>query len=388
MVAPLSLVVVQNTSFCNIDCRYCYLPSRNVKSQQSLSTVRSLIERLKEYNSLESRLTLCWHAGEPLVSGEAFFEEVFEEFREFSRSSGVKVGHSIQTNGTLLNESWISLFEQNDVHVGISIDGPAAAHDANRVTRAGVGTHAKVLRGLRQLVESRVSFGAIAVVGETAMANPLEFHRFFESERVPSVGLNVPEIEGINTVSFIAEEGAYQRFKAFVAALAAETLDRRTVVYREIQSVLDFARSGGQPRRSSTATLGHILNVTHDGRYSSFAPEMLGMTDSRGRDFFLGDVRTTSIRDAFRSARAVALDDEIKKGISACRAECGYFDLCGGGSPSNKLAELGAFDGTRTAFCMLSQRAAAEAVMEVHNSAKAGSGRDRAAASEQGVGPE
>lgn len=365
---------MQNTSFCNIDCRYCYLPSRHVKKQQTIDIVRQVIARLKEYETLEERITVCWHAGEPLVSGQAFFEEVFQEFRAFSTATGVEVGHSIQTNGTLLNEHWIALFLANDVHVGISIDGPAPEHDANRVTRAGVGTHAKVLRGLRLLVDSGVSFGAISVVGEHAMADPLGFHRFFEVERVPSVGLNVPEIEGVNRTSFIAESDAYRRFKSFIGVLAVETQKRRTVVYREIENVLDFARSGGQPRRSSTATLGHILNVTHDGRYGSYAPEMLGMADSDGRDFLLGDVKTTSIRDAFESARALELDAAIKRGLSACRAECGYFDLCGGGSPSNKLAELGALDGTRTAFCTLSQRAVAEAVMEAHrmNEAKAG----------------
>ena len=41
------------------------------------------------------------------------------------------------------------------------------------------------------------------------------------------------------------------------------------------------------------------------------------------------------------------------QGVEACRRECAYFPVCGGGSPSNKLAETGRFDGTETLYCRL-----------------------------------
>lgn len=37
--------------------------------------------------------------------------------------------------------------------------------------------------------------------------------------------------------------------------------------------------------------------------------------------------------------------------MKQCRDTCGYFDLCGGGAPSNKLGENGRFDSTETLYC-------------------------------------
>lgn len=359
----ISLIVMQSTTFCNIDCKYCYLTSRQLKNSQPLAVVRQLVERLLEYNNINDPLVICWHAGEPLIRNASFYQQAFEAFNGISERSGIRVTHSIQTNGTLIDENWIDLFRTHDVHVGISIDGPKEAHDSNRITRSGTGTHAKVVQGLRLLVDAGISFGAIAVVGDFAMSNPERFHDFFVQERVPSVGLNVPEIEGINTTSYITGTDAYPRFVEFIRALSILSENRPSVVYREINDVIDFARSGGISRRSSTATLGHILNVAHDGRFSSYSPELLGMTGPDGKDFILGTLATTSLQTAFKGKRAQELDSAIARGVKECSEQCGLFDLCGGGSPSNKLAELGVLDGTRTAFCSLSQRAVLEGVI-------------------------
>jgi len=57
------------------------------------------------------------------------------------------------------------------------------------------------------------------------------------------------------------------------------------------------------------------------------------------------------------------LHDEIEAGISACREQCEFFLLCGGGCPSNKLAEHGTFRATATAHCELTRRVVAEVVL-------------------------
>jgi hypothetical protein len=45
-------VVVQPTPFCNINCRYCYLPDRNVSTVIEQSTVAALFSKLFETNEI------------------------------------------------------------------------------------------------------------------------------------------------------------------------------------------------------------------------------------------------------------------------------------------------------------------------------------------------
>src|SRR5690349_7213410 len=63
---PLRLLVMQATPFCNLDCQYCYLPSRNLAKQMSAETVDAVFTDLLTAPFLGRKLTVVWHAGEPL----------------------------------------------------------------------------------------------------------------------------------------------------------------------------------------------------------------------------------------------------------------------------------------------------------------------------------
>jgi uncharacterized protein len=55
------------------------------------------------------------------------------------------------------------------------------------------------------------------------------------------------------------------------------------------------------------------------------------------------------------SPAMLAMLSDIDAGVEACRTECGYFSICGGGAPVNKLSENGTFASTQTSFCNLIQ---------------------------------
>jgi hypothetical protein len=59
-----------------------------------------------------------------------------------------RITHTIQTNGTLLDDSWAAFFRQHGFLVGLSIDGPRELHDAYRVDKGGKGSFDRVMRGL------------------------------------------------------------------------------------------------------------------------------------------------------------------------------------------------------------------------------------------------
>ena len=88
-VAPLiHTVVLQPTPFCNINCRYCYLPQRDAKTVMALHTVTTIFEKIFASGWSSPYLTVIWHAGEPLVLPPSYYQAAFEAI-EALRPSGI-----------------------------------------------------------------------------------------------------------------------------------------------------------------------------------------------------------------------------------------------------------------------------------------------------------
>src|SRR5437870_5608966 len=73
-----TLIVIQPTPFCNIDCRYCYLPQRTDTTRLAFSVISNLFRKLFASHLIGTSLVVVWHAGEPLVMGVDFYERAFE----------------------------------------------------------------------------------------------------------------------------------------------------------------------------------------------------------------------------------------------------------------------------------------------------------------------
>ena len=61
------LLVLQSTPFCNLDCKYCYLPDRLQKGRQETDLLKIIVENLRKEHLLEGQLSVLWHSGEPLI---------------------------------------------------------------------------------------------------------------------------------------------------------------------------------------------------------------------------------------------------------------------------------------------------------------------------------
>src|SRR5262249_41492809 len=57
----IELLVVQPTPFCNIDCRYCYLPDRNSKAVISEATLVNLFTQLFASGWARDEFNVVWH---------------------------------------------------------------------------------------------------------------------------------------------------------------------------------------------------------------------------------------------------------------------------------------------------------------------------------------
>jgi uncharacterized protein len=352
----ISVVVVQPTPFCNINCNYCYLPDRKNKATMSPDVLRALFEKVFASGWACDQLTVIWHAGEPLVMPVSYYEEAFKLI-ESLRPQDIQVRHSFQTNGLLLSKNWCDLFKKWQVGVGVSIDGPRRFNDAHRVGRNGRSTFDKVIAGIRLLRSEQVPFHVISVLTHQSLDSPDEMLEFYRSEGIEHVCFNVEESEGDHVSELLASQAPEERFRRFLAHFWREARrDDRIRMIREIDGIIPrvFRPGDGELDNVQVEPFA-MLNVDCRGNVSSFSPELLGLKNPAYDDFIIGNVLANSLEEMRASVAMQAMTRDIRAGVARCRASCEYFSVCGGGAPINKLSENGSFDSDRTGFCGLTQ---------------------------------
>ena len=236
----IELVVIQATPFWNIDCKYCYLPNRSSKAVVTQLTLNNLFSQVFASGWVRDGLSIVWHAGEPLVLPIAFYRDAFRTIDRL-KPADLRVAHSFQTNGILIDEKWCAFFAEERVNVGVSIDGPKHLHDQNRVTRSGRSTFGKTIAGIRLLRRNGVPFHVISVLSMASMAAAREMFDFYVDEGITEVCFNVEESEGEHVSRSLAEmgaEAAYYRFLREFWRLSTAAPGKLTFI-REIEHALE-----------------------------------------------------------------------------------------------------------------------------------------------------
>src|SRR5260221_5765002 len=194
--SQLQLAVIQPSPFCNIDCKYCYLPDRTLVRRMSPKIVEQSFRFLLEKPEwLASPFVIAWHAGQPLAVPMEFYESAFVLLHRLAPAS-CAIENWFQTNATLITQEWCDFIKRWDVRVGVSIDGPERIHDWNRRDRAGKGTFKRVFQGTDLLKANGIEFTAIGVLSQQSLDYPEEIWRFYAELGVNSLALNFEEVEG------------------------------------------------------------------------------------------------------------------------------------------------------------------------------------------------
>jgi uncharacterized protein len=185
---------------CNLDCKYCFFLSKEMlypgsRFHMADDLLETYIRQLLE-SQAGPEVIVGWQGGEPTLMGLAFFERSIE-YVEKSRQPWQKVSYTIQTNGTKLDDEWCAFLKRHKFLVGLSIDGPAALHDAYRVDKGGAGTFDDVMRGWNVLNRHGVDVNILCSVHAANAEHPLEVYKFFRDELKTSFIQFIPIIERV-----------------------------------------------------------------------------------------------------------------------------------------------------------------------------------------------
>jgi uncharacterized protein len=173
---------------CNLDCGYCYYlgktslfrPHERFRMSDDVLAhyVRSFVGA-----SPGPLVHFVWHGGEPTPAGRAFYQRAIEYQRRYL-PEGWTALNNLQTNGTRLDDAWCTFLAEHRFAVGISIDRPAALHDASRPDRRGGATHERAMRGLRLFRNHGIDPDVLCTLNAGNVSAPLEVYRSFLDEGV------------------------------------------------------------------------------------------------------------------------------------------------------------------------------------------------------------
>jgi len=208
---PFSVVSKPTGAACNLDCTYCFFLSKELLydadgQRMSEATLRAYIT-----NQLDSQpdgdVMLVWQGGEPTMRGLAFYKEAVRLGRELKRPAQ-NIQHSMQTNGTLLDDDWCEFLARENFLVGLSVDGPEKLHHAYRVNKAGRGTHRQVMRGWDFLRKHHVETNILCTVNAANADQGATVYRWFRDEMGATFLQFIPIVERVPAEDLAtAEEG-------------------------------------------------------------------------------------------------------------------------------------------------------------------------------------
>lgn len=154
---------------CNLNCTYCYyLEKKNLyPGNMQFRISDELLERFTK-QFIEAHevpvVTFTWQGGEPALMGLDFYRKALGLQKKYGGDK--KIENAFQTNGTRLNDDWCKFFSDNNILVGISIDGEEHNHDHYRRSFSGAPTFRKVMKAIELLHGHNVDFNTLSVVND------------------------------------------------------------------------------------------------------------------------------------------------------------------------------------------------------------------------------
>lgn len=188
----VNIMYMLMSSACNLGCKYCFIENNqfNNKKETNMREDTALIA-LKKYTKYlknnKIKGTVIFYGGEPLVNWDIIKKVVIE-----SKKLCAPIEFSMVTNATLLDNEKIKFLAQNNVEVGISIDGPKNLNDKNRIYKNNnKSVYDEVIKKIAILKNSKIKFGLSITISNDFLDNQEEVLNWLDKLNVKSIFYNL-----------------------------------------------------------------------------------------------------------------------------------------------------------------------------------------------------
>lgn len=350
-------IVLQPTSYCNLNCSYCYLPDRS----KVLLMTKEITTRLAEQIRSNGRsVKILWHGGEPTSSGLKHFTEISAPFIDLEKD-GI-ISHRIQTNASLINDKWIEFFKKRNFEVGVSIDGPELLN-RNRVNWGGKASYKLVYEGIKRIKDAGIEFGVLAVLHEKNINYPEDIYEFFCQLGCKWLGFNIEEKLGVHENSYTNSS----QVKKFFEQLYYCWITNPKIEIRELSDIIKWF---GDVLNDTTIFNYYDLfpTIGYNGDFVYLSPEFLSDKPIfKNYNFVIGNILYDNLFEKAKNCKKVDYISDYIQGVNKCKQECENFSMCKGGTGGNKYFETGTLNTTETYFCINSIKMPAQVIFEQLN---------------------
>lgn len=332
---PYHVMIKGIGPLCNLDCTYCYYLEKTslFPKDEVYRMEEGLLETfVKRYirSHPGPNVIFPWHGGEPTLLGLDFFRKAVEYQKKYL-PEGWNCINVPQTNGTRLTDEWCTFFKANNFSLGISIDGPAHLHDANRPDNRGYPSHAQTMEGLERVKAHGIQYSVLCTVNSTNMHHPLEVYDFFRSHGVTSLQF-IPIVNPAGNGTVTPESVDSLAYGQFLSAIFDKWFRNDlwkvwVQIFEECHLVLNGNRSN---LCLFQETCGDSLVMEHNG-------DLYCCDHFVREDYKLGNIEEKSLKTLVESPKLKKFAQDKRDALPDYCMACGIRNMCNGGCPKDRI---------------------------------------------------
>lgn len=338
----LSVMIKPASSICNLNCSYCFYDElSNQRNQYSYgimekATVQSIIQNIFSLKEPLS-VSFVFQGGEPTMAGLDFFRFFLKEVNKTKGSNHVE--YAIQTNGTLLDDSWCAFLKENDFLVGLSLDMMENNHDKNRKSKENEGTYERVLAAKNLLDQFQVRYNILTVLTNSLANYPDKVWKYMTKHDISFVQF-VPclSMDASCSSSYALTP---ERFFYFYSRLfELWSLDFKKGRYRSVKLFDDLIHLLADGSCNACGLIGKCfpqIVVESDG---SVYPCDFYATDK----YEIGNLSKQGLQELLWNEKMKEFAHRSTQHLQLCQ-NCRYVKICGGGCPKMRQEVCGKTDG-------------------------------------------
>lgn len=357
---PFHLLAKPTGAVCNLDCTYCFFLSKDAlypgdRMRMGSDTLRAYLTQMISAQP-DGPVNVAWQGGEPTLMGLDFYREALSIVAEVARP-GQTIEHTMQTNGTLLDDSWARFLSAERVLVGLSIDGRPDDHDRYRVWKDGRGSHADVRRAWDLLRTHHVECNVLCSISAANVEHPLETYRYLRDDLGARHIQFIPIVERATVANIEVAEGGWgtgrgrrrilytqngdlvtsrsvsgEQYGEFLCVVFDEWVARDVgEVFVQLFDVTLGAHFDMHSLCVHAPTCGSALALEHNG-------DLYSCDHFVEPDHLLGNIHETPMIDLVASPRQVAFGRHKLESLPRMCVECDVRYACHGGCPKDRFA--------------------------------------------------